>query len=69
MLDISCEKVWNNKLNCLPALCGFFFFDRFGRSINSVMVVAEIAWPPTKWVILIGSFLSTVGAGMQSLTG
>ncbi|XP_027037646.1 solute carrier family 12 member 7-like [Pocillopora damicornis] len=43
--------------------------DKFGRSINSVMVVAEIAWPPTKWVILIGSFLSTVGAGMQSLTG
>ncbi|KAL9974990.1 hypothetical protein ACROYT_G012103 [Oculina patagonica] len=43
--------------------------DKFGRSINSVMVVAEIAWPPTKWVILIGSLLSTVGAGMQSLTG
>ena len=44
-------------------------FFRFGRSIGSVMVVAEIAWPPTKWVILIGSLLSTVGAGMQSLTG
>ena len=44
-------------------------FCRFGRSINNVMVVADIAWPPTKWVILIGSFLSTVGAGMQSLTG
>lgn len=44
-------------------------FCRFGRSIGSVLVVAEIAWPPTKWVILIGSLLSTVGAGMQSLTG
>lgn len=43
--------------------------DKFGRSIGSVLVVAEIAWPPTKWVILIGSLLSTVGAGMQSLTG
>ena len=54
-------------LSYLSAWCPVL--SRFGRSINSVMVVAEIAWPPTKWVILIGSFLSTVGAGMQSLTG
>ncbi|KAK3746404.1 hypothetical protein QZH41_018221 [Actinostola sp. cb2023] len=47
---------------------GSLLRDKFGRSIGSVMVVANIAWP-TKWVILIGSFLSTVGAGMQSLTG
>lgn len=32
------------------------------------MVVANIAWP-NEWVILIGSFLSTLGAGLQSLTG
>jgi potassium/chloride transporter 4/5/6 len=31
-------------------------------------VVANIAWP-NQWVILIGSFLSTLGAGLQSLTG
>jgi len=30
--------------------------------------VANIAWP-NEWVILIGSLLSTIGAGMQSLTG
>ena len=30
--------------------------------------MAYLAWP-TKWVILIGSFLSTVGAGLQTLTG
>jgi hypothetical protein len=30
--------------------------------------VAKLAWP-TEWVILIGSFLSTLGAGLQSLTG
>ncbi|XP_048576392.1 solute carrier family 12 member 6 isoform X1 [Nematostella vectensis] len=42
--------------------------DKFGRSIGGVLVVANIAWP-TKWVILIGSLLSTIGAGMQSLTG
>lgn len=32
------------------------------------MVVANIAWP-NEWVILVGSFLSTLGAGLQSLTG
>lgn len=30
--------------------------------------MANIAWP-NEWVILIGSFLSTLGAGLQSLTG
>lgn len=32
------------------------------------LVVAELAWPHF-WVILIGSLLSTIGAGLQSLTG
>ena len=41
---------------------------RFGESINGGLVVAKLAWP-TEWVILIGSFLSTLGAGLQSLTG
>lgn len=31
-------------------------------------MVAELAWP-NPWVILVGSFLSTVGAALQSLTG
>ena len=31
-------------------------------------MVANLAWP-NPWVILVGSFLSTVGAGLQSLTG
>ena len=44
------------------------FFYRLGESIDGGLVVAYLAWP-TKWVILIGSFLSTVGAGLQSLTG
>lgn len=30
--------------------------------------MANIAWP-NQWVILIGSFFSTLGAGLQSLTG
>ncbi|XP_066247243.1 solute carrier family 12 member 6 isoform X1 [Euwallacea similis] len=42
--------------------------DKFGSSIGGKLVVANFAWP-NQWVILIGSFLSTLGAGLQSLTG
>ncbi|XP_011334547.1 solute carrier family 12 member 4 isoform X2 [Ooceraea biroi] len=42
--------------------------DKFGQSIGGRLVVANMAWP-NQWVILIGSFLSTLGAGLQSLTG
>lgn len=42
--------------------------DKFGESIGGKLVVANIAWP-NQWVILIGSILSTLGAGLQSLTG
>ncbi|XP_044764689.1 solute carrier family 12 member 4 isoform X3 [Coccinella septempunctata] len=42
--------------------------DKFGVSIGGKLVVANMAWP-NQWVILIGSFLSTLGAGLQSLTG
>ncbi|XP_017839242.1 solute carrier family 12 member 4 isoform X2 [Drosophila busckii] len=42
--------------------------DKFGQSIGGKLVVANIAWP-NQWVILVGSFLSTLGAGLQSLTG
>ncbi|KAJ8673106.1 hypothetical protein QAD02_004367, partial [Eretmocerus hayati] len=42
--------------------------DKFGQSIGGKLVVANIAWP-NEWVILVGSFLSTLGAGLQSLTG
>lgn len=31
-------------------------------------MVANIAWP-NEWVILVGATLSTLGAGLQSLTG
>ncbi|XP_055312434.1 solute carrier family 12 member 4 isoform X3 [Sitodiplosis mosellana] len=42
--------------------------DKFGASIGGRLVVANMAWP-NEWVILVGSFLSTLGAGLQSLTG
>ncbi|VDM95879.1 unnamed protein product [Thelazia callipaeda] len=42
-----------------------FIRDKFGQSAMNKLVIAELAVPyPT-----IGCFLSTVGAGMQSLTG
>ena len=37
-------------------------------SIGGGLVVANLAWP-NEWVILVGSFLSTIEAGLQSLTG
>jgi len=70
------HSIWGSSFDLRGSSATFFdqgivlaFHFRFGRSIGSVLVVAEIAWPPTKWVILIGSLLSTIGAGMQSLTG
>ena len=39
---------------------------RFGYA--SGLTVALLAWP-TKYIILIGALLSTIGAGLQSLTG
>nr|XP_009861591.1 potassium-chloride cotransporter isoform X1 [Ciona intestinalis] len=47
---------------------GALLRDKFGDSIGNELIVSIIAWP-TKWVVLIGAFLSTVGAGLQSLTG
>lgn len=32
------------------------------------LTVSLLAWP-SKWVILVGALLSTIGAGLQSLTG
>uniref|UniRef100_A0A665VG92 Solute carrier family 12 member 6 n=1 Tax=Echeneis naucrates TaxID=173247 RepID=A0A665VG92_ECHNA len=50
----------NSSLKCVHLL--------FGDSVNGNLVVGTLAWP-TPWVIVIGSFFSTCGAGLQSLTG
>lgn len=42
--------------------------DKFGDSLNGGLVIAQLCWPHPL-VIVIGSFLSTLGAGLQSLTG
>uniref|UniRef100_A0A673Z6P8 Solute carrier family 12 member 5b n=1 Tax=Salmo trutta TaxID=8032 RepID=A0A673Z6P8_SALTR len=41
---------------------------RFGEGVNGNLVIGTLAWP-SPWVIVIGSFFSTCGAGLQSLTG
>lgn len=46
----------------------FIVFNRFGESVGGGLAVADLAWPHPL-VVIIGSFLSTVGAGLQSLTG
>ncbi|XP_041047290.1 solute carrier family 12 member 4 isoform X2 [Carcharodon carcharias] len=42
--------------------------DKYGDALNNNLVVGTLAWP-SPWVIVIGSFFSTCGAGLQSLTG
>ncbi|XP_068218674.1 solute carrier family 12 member 4 isoform X2 [Palaemon carinicauda] len=42
--------------------------DKFGQSVGGKLAIASISWP-NEWVILVGSLLSTMGAGLQSLTG
>ncbi|CAG5131234.1 unnamed protein product, partial [Candidula unifasciata] len=57
--------------------CVFFFAgciqgdvmrDKYGESIGGMLIVGKLAWPH-EWVIIIGAFLASVGAGLQSLTG
>ncbi|XP_008277922.1 solute carrier family 12 member 6 isoform X2 [Stegastes partitus] len=47
---------------------GVVLRDKFGDSVKGNLVVGTLAWP-SPWVIVIGSFFSTCGAGLQSLTG
>ncbi|XP_077445498.1 solute carrier family 12 member 6 isoform X3 [Stigmatopora argus] len=42
--------------------------DKFGDSVQGNLVVGTLAWP-SPWLIVAGSFFSTCGAGLQSLTG
>ena len=44
----------------------FLLIDQYGYA--SGLTVALLAWP-SPWIILIGALLSTIGAGLQSLTG
>ncbi|XP_016114410.1 solute carrier family 12 member 5-like [Sinocyclocheilus grahami] len=41
---------------------------KFGDSVKGNLVIGTLSWP-SPWVIVIGSFFSCCGAGLQSLTG
>uniref|UniRef100_A0A671NKA2 Solute carrier family 12 member 7-like n=1 Tax=Sinocyclocheilus anshuiensis TaxID=1608454 RepID=A0A671NKA2_9TELE len=47
---------------------GVVLRDKYGESVKGTLAVATLAWP-SSWVIVIGSFFSCCGAGLQSLTG
>ncbi|XP_042284303.1 solute carrier family 12 member 7-like isoform X5 [Thunnus maccoyii] len=47
---------------------GVVLRDKFGESVKKIPVIGILAWP-SPWVIVIGSFFSCCGAGLQSLTG
>ncbi|XP_063045086.1 solute carrier family 12 member 4 isoform X2 [Engraulis encrasicolus] len=47
---------------------GVVLRDKFGDAVRKNLVVGTLSWP-SPWVIVVGSFFSTVGAGLQSLTG
>uniref|UniRef100_A0A8C0IQS4 Solute carrier family 12 member 6 n=1 Tax=Chelonoidis abingdonii TaxID=106734 RepID=A0A8C0IQS4_CHEAB len=47
---------------------GVVLRDKFGDAVHRNLVVGTLSWP-SPWVIVFGSFFSTCGAGLQSLTG
>ncbi|KAI4892107.1 hypothetical protein NFI96_012456 [Prochilodus magdalenae] len=47
---------------------GVVLKDKFGEAVRGNLVIGTLAWP-SPWVIVFGSFFSTCGAGLQSLTG
>ncbi|XP_062335647.1 solute carrier family 12 member 7 isoform X3 [Osmerus eperlanus] len=47
---------------------GVVLRDKFGDSVKGYLVIGTLSWP-SPWVIVIGSFFSCCGAGLQSLTG
>uniref|UniRef100_A0A672ND88 Solute carrier family 12 member 5-like n=1 Tax=Sinocyclocheilus grahami TaxID=75366 RepID=A0A672ND88_SINGR len=55
------------KYLCLP-IYHLLLFIRFGDSVKGNLVIGTLSWP-SPWVIVIGSFFSCCGAGLQSLTG
>ena len=52
---------------------GALMRDKYGDSLTNgnglkILMNASITWPKP-WVMLYGAFLSSIGAGLQSLTG
>ncbi|CAB3409718.1 unnamed protein product [Caenorhabditis bovis] len=45
-----------------------FIRDKYGRSSMGKLIISELSWP-SPIIILFGCCMSSIGAGMQSLTG
>ncbi|TSK16071.1 Solute carrier family 12 member 5 [Bagarius yarrelli] len=60
--DLSCVVLFGA---CIE---GVVLRDKFGDSVKKNLVIGTLSWP-SPWVIVIGSFFSCCGAGLQSLTG
>ncbi|KAF3697031.1 Solute carrier family 12 member 7 [Channa argus] len=60
--DMSCVVLFGA---CIE---GVVLRDKFGEGVSGNLVIGTLAWP-SPWVIVFGSFFSTCGAGLQSLTG
>ncbi|KAK2821909.1 hypothetical protein Q5P01_021974 [Channa striata] len=62
LIYISCVVLFGASIE------GVVLRDKFGYSIKKTPVIGALAWP-SPWLIVIGSFFSCCGAGLQSLTG
>eukprot|EP00064_Thunnus_orientalis_P006514 superscaffoldBa00000680_g6532 len=60
--DVTCVVLFGG---CIE---GILLRDKFGDSVKGNLVIGTLSWP-SPWVIVIGSFFSCCGAGLQSLTG
>ncbi|KAA8580477.1 hypothetical protein FQN60_013435 [Etheostoma spectabile] len=60
--DITCVILFGG---CIE---GVLLRDKFGDAVKGNLVIGTLSWP-SPWVIVIGSFFSCCGAGLQSLTG
>uniref|UniRef100_A0A665VJA5 Solute carrier family 12 member 7-like n=1 Tax=Echeneis naucrates TaxID=173247 RepID=A0A665VJA5_ECHNA len=58
----------SDNRKCIEMVQRLFLFCRFGDSVKGNLVIGTLSWP-SPWVIVIGSFFSCCGAGLQSLTG
>uniref|UniRef100_A0A674DLC4 Solute carrier family 12 member 7 n=1 Tax=Salmo trutta TaxID=8032 RepID=A0A674DLC4_SALTR len=56
--------ILGETIDMMTCVCGVVF----GDSVKKNLVIGTLAWP-SPWVIVIGSFFSCCGAGLQSLTG
>ncbi|KAF3836169.1 hypothetical protein F7725_028727 [Dissostichus mawsoni] len=60
--DVTCVVLFGASIE------GVLLRDKFGDSVKRNLVIGTLSWP-SPWVIVIGSFFSCCGAGLQSLTG